>query len=249
MKLLGIYTKNFSLYHDLIKVLKTRNVDYVIITDPKRIPRKVGVIVTSSPEKEKIRNKRVVTADCYKDVSIAVDKAVQILRGEETENIFIGVDPGEYPGIALLYGEKVIQTWCADSIDRAISIIKNVVLEQKEKGRLMIRVGHGSAACRDRILNSIVGLGVPVEIVDETSTTPQRGLSRIERNERAAIRIGSTPGRKFESYKRTRKPTKGEIRAIQARSRILSGGKLTISEELARKVLEGEITLEEAIKK
>ena len=249
MKLIGVYTKNFPLYHDLLKALGIRNVDYMVLADPKKIPSRVGVVITTSLEKEKIKGKKLVIADCYENAIDAVDRAIHILRGGgDAKDIFIGVDPGEYPGVALLYGEKVIQTWCADSIDKAIVIINDIVAEQRGKGRLTIRIGHGSLACRDRILGSLVKLKVPIEIVDETSTTPQRGLSRLERNERAAVRIGSTPGKKLESYRRTRKPTKGEIREIQARSRILSGGKITISEELAKKVLKGEITIEEAIK-
>lgn len=249
MKLIGIYTKNFLLYHDLIKALKAREVGYEVISDPRKIPNRIGVIITSSLEKEKFKGKRLVIADYCKDALNAVDRAIQVLNeGGRSKEIFIGIDPGEYPGIALLYGERVIQTWCASSIDEAIAIVRNVVEEQREKGKLIIRIGHGSFACRDRILESITKLNVPIEVVNEYSTTPQRGLSRIEKNERAAIRIGNTPGKRLEAYRRTRKPTKGEIREIQAKSRILSGGRITIPEELARKVLEGEITLEEAMR-
>ena len=42
-------------------------------------------------------------------------------------------------------------------------------------------------------------------------------------------------------------PTRGEIKNIQERSRILTGGKFSISEKTAIKVLEGKLSLKEAI--
>ncbi|MCD6411625.1 MAG: hypothetical protein J7L20_04270, partial [Thermoplasmata archaeon] len=121
MKLIGIYTKNFLLYHDLIKALKAREVGYEVISDPRKIPNRIGVIITSSLEKEKFKGKRLVIADYCKDALNAVDRAIQVLNeGGRSKEIFIGIDPGEYPEIAPLYGERVPQTWGVSAIHRTI---------------------------------------------------------------------------------------------------------------------------------
>jgi hypothetical protein len=45
------------------------------------------------------------------------------------------------------------------------------------------------------------------------------------------------------------RPTDGDLREIQRQSRIFSSGEITIPTELARMVVCGEISMEEAIKK
>jgi hypothetical protein len=47
MKTLGVYTKDFSLYHDILKTLKKRKLAYVLLSSPKNIPKRIGVVLTS----------------------------------------------------------------------------------------------------------------------------------------------------------------------------------------------------------
>jgi hypothetical protein len=44
-------------------------------------------------------------------------------------------------------------------------------------------------------------------------------------------------------------PTEGEVKDIQRLSRIESGGKITISKELAKKVAKGKLSLKDAMRK
>ena len=246
MKLIGIYTKNFSLYHDLIDEINKRKLKFVVISKPEKVSHKVGVVITSSLEKREVACKHVIAADNFRTISDTLDRALQILMGKEYyKELVIGIDPGEYPGIALIGDGNVIQSWCAASVKDALNLIKRLV-ENFEANKKTIRIGHGSRMYRDRLLRGLTPLNITIEIVDETKTSPQTGFSREERNKQAAVKIGGTPGKIFESIK-TKKPTRGEIRNIQRQSRILSKGKITISEEMAKKVLEGKISLEEAI--
>ena len=62
----------------------------------------------------------------------------------------------------------------------------------------------------------------------------------------AAIDIARTPGRRVVPPFDVR-PTPGEVRDIQRRSRLDSAGQVTISSELADAVARGDLSLEEAI--
>ena len=65
MKTLGVYTKDFSLYHDLIKVLRTRRIPYVSLSSIDNIPNKIGVILTSHSELHDIKLQKIIAADVY----------------------------------------------------------------------------------------------------------------------------------------------------------------------------------------
>ncbi|RLF27554.1 MAG: hypothetical protein DRN01_02115 [Thermoplasmata archaeon] len=247
VKVIGIYTKDFSLYHDLMDAMKVKGLDFIVLSNPDRVPSKVGVVITSSLEKKIVSCKNVVSADNFRRVTDAVDKALQILRGKEHYmEIVIGIDPGEYPGVALLGDGKVVQTWCLSSVDETVGLVERLLRDYNAEVKV-VRIGHGSRVYRDRIIKGLSSLKSFIEIVDETKTSPQTGFSREERNKKAAVKIGATPGRRFVGIGGGKKPTKGEIRDVQRKSRILSKGRITISEEVARKVLEGKISLKEAV--
>ena len=65
MKTLGIYTSDFSLYHDLIQVLRRRKIPFFTLSSVHRIPNKIGVIITSHNELHDIKFQKVVAADTY----------------------------------------------------------------------------------------------------------------------------------------------------------------------------------------
>ena len=109
MKTLGVYTKDFSLYHDIIKVLKKRKLAYVSLSSPKDIPKRIGVILTSKKEKQDIKSQKTIATDTYDSIDHAVDLAMQKLTGKEIySKIFVGIDPGERPGIAIV-GDDILQ--------------------------------------------------------------------------------------------------------------------------------------------
>ena len=247
MKKIGIYTKNFSLYHDIVRALNEKSIPYVIITSPRKISGGVGVVITSSVEQGEFKKKcKVVCADTYSNPNMAVDRALELLRGERRfEKLVIGVDPGEYPGIALYGDDCLLNKWNTNSVSEAVEIIKWILAGYNADNRI-IRIGHGSSIIRNKIINEILPLGVQVEIVDEYKTTGKK--MRTSKDSDAAAKIALLPGKRVRE-KQVLKVTNGSIKEIQRRSRMLSDGKITISRSNAVKVLEGKITLEEAIEK
>jgi len=99
MKTIGIFTKNFRLYHDLVSLLKNKHLSYVSLSSVNHIPNQIGVILTSHHEIHDIKQKNVIAADAYNSVEVAVDKAIHLLIGKDLyHQVFIGIDPGEKPG-------------------------------------------------------------------------------------------------------------------------------------------------------
>jgi len=247
MKTLGIYTKNFLLYHDLIKALKKRKIPYVSLTSIHHIPSRIGVILTSHKEIHDLKSQKVIAADAYDTIDHAVDLALQSLIGKEIySRIYIGIDPGEKPGIAVVGDEVLLQKTYVDSPEKILKIVKRFLKEYPAMETL-IRIGHGSITIRNRIINSLIPLEIPIEIVDETKTTSSQQTTRNIRDREAAAAIAMLPGGKVQS-RLPLKPTRGEIRNIQEKSRKLTNGRFTISEETALDILKGKKSLSEVLK-
>jgi len=245
MKTIGVYTKDFSLYYDLLRVLKNRKIQYVSLTSPDDIPKKIGVILTSNKEIHDFKTPKVIAADAYDSIDHAVDLALQMLIGKDLySKVYIGIDPGEKPGVAVVGDDILLQKTSVDDPKKVLSIVKRFLREYPAV-QTIIRIGHGSINIRNRIINSLITLGVTVEIVDETRTTPYK-QRRHEKDSEAAAAIALIHGGRVQK-KLPLEPSKGEIRIIQERSRKLTGGKFSISEETARKVIEEGISLEEAV--
>jgi len=246
MKTLGVYTRDFSLYHDLLKVLRKRKIPYVSLSSIDHIPGRIGVILTSHNELHDIKSSKVIAADVYDTIDHAVDLALQMLIGKELySKIFIGIDPGEQPGIAVVGDDILLQKMHVETPEEVLNVVKRFLREYPAIETL-IRIGHGSIITRNRIINSLISLEIPIEIVDETKTTSSQQKSRHERDSEAAASIAMLPGGKVQR-RLPLKPTKGDIRNVQERSRQLTDGRFSISEKTALEVLKGNISLKEAI--
>lgn len=248
MKTLGVYTKDFTLYYDLLKILKKRKIVYVSLSSLNHIPIKIGVILTSNSELHDVKTSKVIAADAYDTIEHAVDLAMQMLIGKELySKIYIGIDPGDYPGIAVVGDDILLSKTSVDSPEKVLSTVKRI-LKEYPAIQTIIRIGHGSMIIRNRIINSLIKLGLTIEIVDETKTTPGSEISRPERDSEAAAMIASMRGgrvqRRFEL-----EPTRGEIINIQEKSRKLTNGRFSISKKTAIDVINGKISLKEAIER
>lgn len=246
MKVLGVYTKDFSLYHDLLKVLGKRKIPYVSLSSIHHIPSKIGVILTSNNELHDVKSQKVIAADAYDTIDHAVDLALQMLIGKELySKVYIGIDPGDHPGIAIVGDDILLQKTDVESPEKVLGIVKRFLREYPAV-QTLIRIGHGSIITRNRIINSLIPLEVPIEIVDETKTTSSQQTSRYERDGEAAASIALICGGKVQR-RLPLEPTKGDIHNIQERSRKLTNGRFSISEKTALTVLNGKISLTEAI--
>jgi hypothetical protein len=231
-KVLGVLTEDFRLYHDLVATLKARRIPFVSLSFARRLPETVGAVLTSPAETSRVRSRHVVAVD---DIEGAIAKALQLLRGKsEWKQLLIGVDPGREPGVAVVGDGEVIDTRIAAHVHRAVSTFPSPDVR--------VRVGHGDPTNRNRILNALARDPFRVEIVDEAGTTRRSHQPDVD----AAIDIARTPGRRVSPPFDVR-PTPGEVRDIQRRSRVDSAGHITISSDLADAVARGNLTLEEAI--
>lgn len=246
MKTIGIYTKNFSLYHDLLKVLKRRRIPYVSLLSINNIPRRIGVVLTSHNELHDLKTQKGLAADVYDSIDHAVDIALQILIGKELySKVYIGIDPGEKPGIAVVGDDLLLQKTHVKSPEEVVEIVKRFLREYPAI-ECLIRVGHGSIITRNRIINTLIPLELPIEIVDESKTTSSQQTKRSDRDSEAAASIALLKGGKVQK-RQPLKPSRGDIRRVQEQSRHITEGILSISEKTALDVLRGDISLKEAI--
>ncbi len=124
------------------------------------------------------------------------------------------------------------------------------ILENYSDKDVVIRIGNGARLIRTQLINFVLDMGINVEVVDETGTSPSmgRGIHSSEMSDIiAAINIARLKGARVG--KQEVEPSVGEIKRIQEYSREHSNGKTSIPRDLARKVAKGEMTMEEAIEK
>ena len=246
MKTIGVYTKDFSLYHDVLNILRKRKIPYVSLASIDHIPSSIGVILTSHGELHDIKFSKLIAADVYDTIDHAIDLALQFLVGKELySKIYIGIDPGEKPGLAVVGDDILLQKMNVQTPENVFAAVKRFLREYPAIETL-IRIGHGSTITRNRIINSLIPLEIPMEIVDETKTTSSQQVKRLERDTEAAAAIALLPGGKVQR-RLPLEPTRGDIRRVQEQSRQYTDGRLSISEKTALKVLKGEISLKEAI--
>ncbi|MUV88461.1 hypothetical protein GJ631_18355, partial [Natronomonas sp. CBA1123] len=154
----------------------------------------------------------------------------------------VGIDPGDRPGIAVLSGETVVAAFQMPA-DEAAAVVADEVADAPDP---LVRIGDGARLQGTKIIEALDG--VPVELVDETGTTPYLGTgARGMGDVLAAVNIARLDGERIES--RDIEPTAGEIQLIKNRSRRRSDDGRTIDEELARRVAVGELTMEEALQR
>ena len=222
--------------------MRSRNIRIATFEVGEPIPEYVGVVITTLPEAGRVGfdHNHIVIADPVDSVDMIADRAMLKLLDIGAADIIIGIDPGEHAGVAAVAGHVVLSTHRVPAVDvyRTVDqIIKSIPARS-----VNIRIGHGARLIRTQLINSLLKLGVRIELVDETGTTPTGGR---DHDIRAAIKIAHLKGVAVGQQSIT--PTIGEIRLIQDHSREQSEGKLTISRILAERVATGKLSLEDAI--
>ncbi len=241
VKIIAVATDNFKFYYDIVKELKQRDIPFVSLSPTDPIPEDIGVVITTEEEVSGIEFDKVIPVS--KDVRKGIRQALSAISHKESfQQMIVGVDPGEHPGVALLGDGEVLETVYADCPEDVRNIIDRCI-EAYEFHEMVIRIGHGDKTNRNRTINSLKGICARIEIVNEEDTTHGGFLADLT----SAKEISITSGKPIEGDYEVQ-ATEGEKREIQRRSRIKSNGKITISKELAKKVVEGELDLKEAIK-
>ncbi|MFP3871867.1 MAG: hypothetical protein ACOC55_03505 [Candidatus Natronoplasma sp.] len=239
MKILAIATDNFEFYYEMVRELKQRDIPFISLSPSDPVPPNVDVILTTEQEVKAVEFQNVVAVD--EDVRKGVRKALSMMKGKLSyQSMIVGIDPGTQPGIALVGDGKVLETLHADSPEDVREKVENF-MEGYDFQRMIIRIGHGDMTNRNRTINSLDGLAVRIEIVNEEGTTKLTESPDLEAAKKIALSEGELA---FGDYDVN--ATEGEMREMQRRSRIKSGD-ITISKDLAKKVVEGDLKMKEAI--
>ena len=256
-----VATENFELYHGVVNELRDRGVTFTTVEPGDSLPDSATVSIRAEGDEagldrertgdEKTDDERTgdektderpdvetVVAD-PEDPRHAVDEALARLRSGEGRTI-VGVDPGTRPGIAVLSGEVVVAAFHVPLADVAETVRREV----EDAVDPVVRIGDGARLQGGQLVRELED--APVELVDETGTTPYLGTgARGMGDVLAAVNIARLEGERVEG--RDVNPTAGELQVIQNRSRERADDNREIDEELARRVAAGELTLEEAM--
>ncbi|MFC7139156.1 hypothetical protein ACFQMA_04800 [Halosimplex aquaticum] len=234
-----VATADFEVYHGVVNELRDRGVTFTTIELDDDLPERTTVVVTAPDESPPVPDSVPLVRAEPDDPRRAVDEVVAILRGGSGRTI-VGVDPGERPGIAVLSGEMVVATFHVPLVDAA-EVVREEVGDAVDP---LVRIGDGARLQGAKIIDDLED--VPVELVDETGTTPYLGTgARGMGDVLAAVNIARLDGERVES--RTIEPTTGELQRIKDRSRERSDTNRAIDETLARRVALGELTIDEAL--
>jgi len=244
---IAIVTENVRVYYMATKVLRDYGILFYSLRPRDEIPFDVEVVLTSEEEYSAI-NFPVKIAVVNENF---IDALLSKLEGRERfKNIYVAIDPGERPGVAVVADNRVIEVHHLKN-PKDIDVILNLL--EKYPGA-KVKIGHGAKRYRSLMLKNlanILGEDFPIFLVNERRTTPKVGgieASQVQ-DIVASINIALRDGREttIGELMHVGEPTKGEIDYIKTRSRELSNGMITISSRLAREVAKGNLTLEEAI--
>ncbi|MFQ3284310.1 MAG: hypothetical protein ACI944_001023 [Natronomonas sp.] len=236
MAVIVVATADFEVYHDVVEELRDRNVRFDTLEPGEELPDAAAVAIVG-PEDE---HPPIPTVRASPDhPRRAVETALANLRGKDGRTV-VGVDPGDRPGIVVMSGGTVVAAFQVPGSD-APEIIER---ELEDAADPLVRIGDGARLRGARIVDAIES--APVELVDETGTTPYQGRGvRGMGDVLAAVNIARTEGEEVES--RDVEPTVGEIRMVQERSRERGDDQRAIDEELARQVALGKLSMGAAL--
>jgi hypothetical protein len=234
-----VATADFRVYHGVVNELRDRGVTFTTVELDDDLPERTEVVVTAEGEEPRVPEGTPLVRVDPDDPRRAVDEALAILRGSSGRTV-IGVDPGDRPGIAVLAGETVVAAFSVPLSDAA-GVIREEAAEAVDP---LVRVGDGARLQGAKIVDDLDD--VPVELVDETGTTPYLGTgARGMGDVLAAVNIARLEGERVDS--RSIDPTAGELERIKERSREVGEDNRAIDETLARRVASGDLTIEEAL--
>jgi len=233
-----VATNDFEVYHGVVNELRDRNVEFTTVEPDQLVPEGTSVVITDADTADVLDTDHELVTATPGEPRRAVEAALALLR-DGGGRLVVGIDPGIEPGIAVLAGEIVVSAYQVPLSEAAETVHR----ETESATDPIVRIGDGSRLEGARIVDE---LDVPVELVDETGTTPYVGSgARGTGDVLAAVNIARIEGERIDH--REFEPTEGELQVIKDRSRERSAENRTIDEALARRVASGELTLDEAL--
>jgi hypothetical protein len=240
----ALATGDPALYAELAGVLQERHIPSVSVLPGERMPDRVVAVLTSEAEAPRISHPHVIAVPPDGERTGVWAEVVSALSSSDpTDELIVGIDPGPRPGYSILEGPTCIGEGVLSSPEE-VGRLGSHLRRRFPSRRLRFRVGSGDPLHRDRIVNALLPIRRPIEVVDEQRTTP-RGARRL-RDPTAARAIARASGRTIRGPAHLT-VTPGEIADLQRVSRLDSNGHFTIPRRVAEGVLRGELTLLEAL--
>jgi hypothetical protein len=240
----ALVTRDPVLYAHLAGFLREIGVPVVSLLPGDRIPDRVALVLTSPEEAPHIHHVQVIEVGPELDrASLAAAIRGALESPSPPRELVIGLDPGPRPGYAVVADGSIVGEGTLEGPESAAHLAQHL-RRRFPTSAVRFRIGCGDPVARDRIVHALWETHRPIEIVDERNTTP-RGHRR-PRDIVAARRIAALRGEPV-SRRPSLRVTPGEIANLQRLSRESSGGDFTISRSSASRVLEGQMTMGEAI--
>lgn len=179
----GIFTLDFKFYHDIIADLRKWKIPFTSLESTSNIPRDVSVVLSS--EKDERFWERQINA---RDSTYGIRNSLPLMMNREAfDEVIIGLDPGPYPGIAVVADNVLTEAFETPLIE----MVRKEVLEIKNSYRyrsISIKIGNGDKPNRDRIIQDLNDTGIELKVVDERNTSMPH---KIHNNALSAARIAS----------------------------------------------------------
>ncbi|MCW6169007.1 MAG: hypothetical protein LVQ96_03785 [Thermoplasmatales archaeon] len=166
MPRVGVFTHDFKFYHDSIQLLRRWNLPFASLIDLQNVPPDVKAVLSSSKDQEcsEIQFK----ADTPRE---GLRKALPALFLKNSfRELFIGIDPGPYPGIAILADGILTEAYECSSPEKLLEDITGIIYEYKYEF-LEVKMGNGDIPNRDYIRRLLSEKDIHVKVVDEKYTS------------------------------------------------------------------------------
>ena len=227
---IGILTNNFSKLNHITRKLKNAEFNLKHLKKIPEIDHEIDVLVTDE-----------IVKNCLTPHVIPGNLEILELKIRcafyQKNRLTLGIDPGGICGLVASANKHLLFKKEFDNIDSMVNVITSI---DDEIGLQNIKIGLGSPPVRNLIVNSLRNYKNIIQYIDEKRSGSG---SHIE----AAIRIASSLPETNQPVHYS--PKDGEIAWIQKQSRRLSKGLITIDKETANRILLGEISIEEAVRK
>jgi hypothetical protein len=179
----GIFTLDFKFYHDIIVDLRKWKIPFTSLESTSNIPRDVAVVLSS--EKDERFWDRQINA---RDSTYGIRNSLPLLMNREVfDEVVIGLDPGPYPGVAVIADNVLTEAFETPMIE----MVRKEVMEIRDSYRyrnISIKIGDGDKPHRDRIIQDLAETGIDLKVVDERNTSMPH---KIHNNALSAARIAS----------------------------------------------------------
>ncbi|MGA1820457.1 MAG: hypothetical protein ACMUHU_05545 [Thermoplasmatota archaeon] len=189
--LIGICTVDFSFLHDIVKILKEKQIPRSILEPGSVFDASMDCLILEKgvdPPNFTFRMPNVV--ELTSNPREIVDRAIAACFGKDRPmHLVAGVDPGKRPGIAIIADGTLISA----SRSGGPSSVLDALMQARRSYRpreMLVRVGDGDPSQGSMIISDLKGAGFRIEIVDESQTT----RTKKYRDENAAVLIARTPG-------------------------------------------------------